>query len=341
MQEWIVSQDERGQRLDKYLRRRLPQAPSSFIYRMLRKKNITMHSHKASGSETVNTGDRVALFLSDETIGKFSGESQGTEVRNDTAEYEKAYRELRPLMGKDPVLYEDRHVVLVRKPAGVLSQKAQPGDVSVNEWLVGYLLQRKKDPVSADSLSFYTPSVCSRLDRNTGGILLCAASLQGSRELTALLRDRRMGKFYRAVVLGKTGPEGVIEGYLTKDGNNRSRMGTKASEGAKWSRTLYRTLQSGPHCSLVELKLETGRTHELRAHLSGFGHPIIGDPKYGDMEANRAAHRLARFQGQLLWCTRVEFPQAGEDGGAPELNGLYGKRFVCAPPDFYESLVRR
>ena len=144
MREYLVSRDERGQRLDKYLKRRLPQAPSSFIYKMLRKKNITLQGKKADGSEKVEEGDRVVLFLSDETIEKFSAPSADKEQSQDTVEEERAYRELSTLLGRNPVLYEDEDILIVTKPAGVLSQKAAPGDLSMNEWLRGYLHQKKE-----------------------------------------------------------------------------------------------------------------------------------------------------------------------------------------------------
>ena len=222
MREYLVSRDERGQRLDKYLKRRLPQAPSSFIYKMLRKKNITLQGKKADGSEKVEEGDRVVLFLSDETIEKFSAPTASKEQSQDTVEEERAYRELSRLLGRNPVLYEDEDILIVTKPAGVLSQKAAPGDLSMNEWLRGYLHQKKekKDSDRQASGSGFRPSVCNRLDRNTGGILLCAKSLQGSRDLSEVIRERKIRKTYRMVVHGRLTCGGVIEGDLIKDLDN-------------------------------------------------------------------------------------------------------------------------
>ena len=139
MQEILVRQEESGQRLDKYLRRRLPLAPSSFIYKMLRKKNITLRGKKADGSEKVETGDSIKLFLSDETIAGFCTKQDDAAAEREAQEIDKAYRKLQPLLGPSPVLYEDEHILLVRKPSGVLSQKADAGDLSMNEWLRGYL----------------------------------------------------------------------------------------------------------------------------------------------------------------------------------------------------------
>ena len=218
MREWTVRREEKEQRFNKYLQRKLPGAPSSFLYKMLRKKNITLNGKKASGSELLQEGDLVTLFLSDETIGKFGGTGSGTFLKEDTApehdgtsEFERAYRQLRGRIGEEGILYEDDHLLAVRKPVGILSQKASDSDVSMNEWLVGYLLE--KGAVNVQSLKAFRPSVCNRLDRNTGGILICSKSLAGARKAGELLRNRTLHKYYRAVVLGTVSKGGRIEGF--------------------------------------------------------------------------------------------------------------------------------
>ena len=239
MREYLVSRDERGQRLDKYLKRRLPGAPSSFIYKMLRKKNITLRGKKADGSEKVEEGDPVVLYLSDETIEKFSDRGSSSGQQKDADEDERAFRRLQPLLGQNPVLYEDEDVMIVIKPAGVLSQKSAPGDLSMNEWLRGYLGQKRKgsDHDRLDTASGFRPSVCNRLDRNTGGILLCAKSLQGSRELSAAIRGRMIRKTYRMVVHGRLTSAGTIEGDLIKDRNSNTVRAVTAWDTAKDSQT--------------------------------------------------------------------------------------------------------
>ena len=239
MREYLVSRDERGQRLDKYLKRRLPGAPSSFIYKMLRKKNITLRGKKADGSEKVEEGDPVVLYLSDETIEKFSDRGSSSGQQKDADEDERAFRRLQPLLGQNPVLYEDEDVLIVIKPAGVLSQKSAPGDLSMNEWLRGYLGQKRKgsDLGRLDTASGFRPSVCNRLDRNTGGILLCAKSLQGSRELSTAIRGRMIRKTYRMVVHGRLTSAGTIEGDLIKDRNSNTVRAVTAGNTAKDSQT--------------------------------------------------------------------------------------------------------
>lgn len=328
MQELTVSREESGQRLDKYLRRRLPQASSSFLYKMLRKKNITLRGKKADGSERVEEGDAVVLFLSDETIRKFSGEDQGAVQEQTGQEMLRAYRKLQPLMGGQPVLYEDHDILILRKPAGVLSQKAAPSDVSVNEWLRGYL------QTTGEISGVYQPSVCNRLDRNTGGILLCAKTLPGSRALTRMIRDRSIRKTYRMVVVGQLREAGRIEGELVKDrGRNRVYVADRSRQNAPrhYAVTVYRPVQIGTNATLVEADLITGRSHQLRVHMASIGHPIIGDLKYGGPKTERRG-------GQLLWCSGIAFPEASEDPQVQEiLAPVAGRVFSSPPPGWWEK----
>ena len=333
MREYVVSRDERGQRLDKYLKRRLPQAPSSFIYKMLRKKNITLRGKKADGSEKIEEGDSVIFYLSDETIEKFSDPVSSSGRKTDAGEDERAFRQLQPLLGSSPVLYEDEDILIVIKPAGILSQKAAPDDLSMNEWLRGYLGQKKTNSVSAvtNAASGFRPSVCNRLDRNTGGILLCAKSLQGSRDLSAAIRDRLIRKTYRMVVHGKLTSAGIIDKDLVKDRQSnqvsavdpavsnapsgqaglaffsenqilrtkngtvlkvRGKKGDKHELVSRHAVTVYRPVLSGNRASLVEADLITGRSHQLRVHMASIGHPILFDPRYGSRELDRPMYRL-------------------------------------------------
>ena len=168
MRKLTVNGKEEGQRLDKYLKRKLPQAPMSFFYKMLRKKNITLNGKKADGRETVQAGDLVTLFLADETIAKFRGETVSAREREDQI---RAVIDASDRIRGVTVLYEDDNVLVCTKPFGVLSQKAGPEDLSMNEWLAGHLLKKSKDPAALlDSFREFRPSVCNRLDRNTMGL---------------------------------------------------------------------------------------------------------------------------------------------------------------------------
>lgn len=335
MKEYIIDRNSAGQRLDKFCRRTLSFAPPSFSYKMLRKKNIKLNGRKASGNELLQEGDKVTFYLSDETFEKFH-RGPDTSVP-DLSEYERAYREL-----SLKILYGDDDVLFVCKGAGVLSQKAEPGDISANEWVVGYALRKWKaqeklsDRDCARRIRAFRPSVCNRLDRNTGGILICALSLQGSRVMTELLRDRTIRKFYCMVVKGRVLEKGSAGGWLIKDGRTNKvtlyRSREAAPAGAKEIRTEYRPLRYSERAdlTLVEAELITGKTHQLRAHMASVGHPILGDDKYGDRKLNRKF----RVHGQLLFCHRVELPK---DTGV--LTGLSGKVVTARLPEIFNKVL--
>lgn len=334
MREYRIDTGSSGQRLDKFCRRILSFAPSSFTYKMLRKKNIKLNGKKAAGNELLKKGDTVTFFLSDETFDKFHLGVQ--EDAPDFFEYERAYRMLSP-----EILYEDGDVLFVVKPAGVLSQKAKPEDVSVNEWVVGYMIRRWRESGLTDGecalrVRGFRPSVCNRLDRNTGGILICALSLQGSRVMTGLLRDRSLHKYYRMIVKGQVSERGSAGGFLYKDKKtNRVTLYSargKAPEDVKEIRTDYVPVRYNEKrgLTLVEAELVTGKTHQLRAHMAFIGHPIIGDDKYGDRTLNR---RLG-VHGQLLFCCRIKMPQ---DTGM--LTGLSGKVISARVPDYFDKVM--
>ena len=358
MQEYVIAENEKGQRLDKYVRRILPQAPSSFVYKMMRKKNITLNGHKAEGKEVPAQGDCVKFFLSDETFQKMGGvlneQGLGTlqkEKENGLGpgeksasgrllEAEKAYRLLAGRYPSLQLVYEDENIAAAYKPSGILSQKAEPLDVSLNEWFLGVLAAR--GDVTESSLRRFVPSVQNRLDRNTEGLVLLAKTLPGSHLLTMLQREHRLKKFYRMIVLGRVERAGVMEGYLVKDSSsNTVRVYDRKQEGAVYTKTEYRPVSFGKlsmrtgseDVTLVEAQLITGKTHQLRAHFARMGHPILGDPKYGSREANESARRLG-VRTQLLLCQRVEFPEL-----LPEFPSLSGMVISCREPSMYGKVM--
>ena len=320
MREVTIGPNEGGQRFDKYLKKYLKEAGSGFLYKMLRKKNITLNGHKADGSEKLNAGDRVCFFLAEETIEKF----RGTASPVSTARKEELL--------SIPVLYEDSQVLLVDKPAGLLTQKAQAQDYSLNEWLTDYLLAGGK--LKEEELSTFRPSVCNRLDRNTSGLVICGKTLAGSQKMSELIRDRNLHKFYRLFVAGKPPAEGLAESWLLREENsNQVRIYEKkpADSRAVPVRTGWRLLEAYEDCSCLEVELFTGKTHQIRAQMAALGFPLIGDVRYGNEAVNRH-FRKAGVRSQLLHACRLEFPP---------LDGLFSglsERSVVAPEP--ESFLR-
>lgn len=375
-----IADNHAGQRLDKFLGKYLTEAPVSFFYKMLRKKNITLNGKKAEGRELLQRGDQVTLWLSEETILKFGGylpeQKQGAARSSnqgkgaapagnsciDTALYQRAFRRLRGI----GVLYEDAHVLILNKPAGVLTQQAKAGDLSLNEWMIGYLLE--SGALEAEELRLFRPSVCNRLDRNTSGLVLCGKSLAGSQALSELIRSRAVRKFYRTVCVGtfspavpeklsKTGGDEPqkqspvqIHAYLQKDTKTNQVRVREQGPGERidtaylpltgymlQSEGLGRDIKDFAHSLLfteLEVELITGKTHQIRAHLASIGHPLIGDGKYGDAKVNQLLKQRFGLSWQLLHAQRLEFPPL--EGALAALSG----RQIQAPlPELYKKIL--
>ncbi len=338
MQQFKIEANQAGQRFDKFLHKYLPNAGTSFLYKMLRKKNITLNGKKADGKEILETGDEIRFFFADETFEKFSGRTITSSNASNTSakiikqpntkEYEKAYK----YFSKEniSILYEDKNVLILNKPAGLLTQKAQNGDVSLNEWMIGYLLYAKK--ITATELSLFKPSVCNRLDRNTSGIVLCGISLKGSQILSELIRNRNIKKFYRTICKGVLTDKVTLTGSLQKDEKTNKVVISKEGNDI---RTSYEPIQQLKHnTTYMEVNLITGKTHQIRAHLASIGHPLMGDKKYGNEAFNKQSEKHYGLKNQLLHAYRLEFP---------ELNGEFeplSKQIIIAPlPQQFKQIL--
>lgn len=299
MREFVITELEAKQRFDKYLLKLLKKAGKGYIYKMLRKRSITLNGKKAEGSAMLNQGDIVRLFMKDETIEEFMGNNpiDAPEV----SRYKNAYDRLKKLI---EVVYEDKNVLIVNKPAGVLAQKAEPRDISCNEWLIGYLLDNKC--ILPEQLRTFKPSVCNRLDKNTSGLLICGKTLLGTQQMSELIRERRIKKFYRTFVKGNFKEKMHINGYLTRNRTNNkvfiSEIELPDSEAIE---TKFCPIKATDKYSYVEVELITGKHHQIRAHVASIGHPILGDLKYGDPDFNK----ITRVKHQFLHSYRLEFPK--------------------------------
>ena len=312
-------------------------------------------------------GDEVKLFFSEETVAKFSGRlvgnaadekgrgrkandrdtgagavsssASGSSASGLAAVCLRAYHTLQGI----EVVYEDENVLILSKPAGVLTQKAETKDISLNEWMIGYLL--KEGAVSQEELQTFRPSVCNRLDRNTSGLVLCGKSLAGSQELSRMIRERAVRKFYRTFAAGRIDHASRIEGYLVKDERtNKVTVSKKDYQAADASyiQTAYTPLEflvpSGVGASrgytYLEVELITGKPHQIRAHLAGTGHPLLGDYKYGNRTDNDLYGKKYHITSQMLHAYRLEFP---EMKGA--LEALSGRIIIAPLPETFVTIL--
>ena len=322
MQERIVSANEAGQRLDKLLAKYMKLAPQSFFYKMLRKKNITLNGKKAVGAEKVKTGDVIRLFLSDETIDKFTEQTSRQSIRLPGASI------------KPDSVYEDKHILLLNKPVGMLSQKAKDTDVSAVEYLISYLLESGQ--VSEEELRTFHPAVCNRLDRNTSGLLAAGKSLAGLQELSRFFKERSIEKYYLCLVSGMVNAEQTVDGWLLKDEKtNKVRIEREETPGSTRIETAYHPLKYTKEVSLLEVHLITGKTHQIRAHLASQGHPIIGDYKYGNRTVNAYYRDRFGLKSQLLHAYRVVMPHT-----QGVLSYLSGRTFTAEPPILFQKICK-
>ena len=369
MRKFIVKPQEAGMKLDRYLFRILDQAPKGFVYKMLRKKNIVLNDQKADGHESLQEGDQVRIYFSEETFGKFSswdsraeggvclqregGKGQrtayaggrkdldsvpapgeGGDSPGNSGAAEKTGGERKIVAGNTgrknsgagipnapmpEILYEDEDILVLSKPAGMLSQKACAGDYSANDFVIDYMLESGQ--LCEKDLVTFRPSICNRLDRNTSGLLIAGKTTRGLQRINEQLRGRSVQKFYHCLVLGEITEKGDRESYLWKDAKT-NRVSVSAdpedlrAEGSRSGgetavsriETAWKPLEAKNGATYLEVHLITGKTHQIRAQLAAEGHPILGDPKYGDREANRKLRREFGMDVQLLHACRMEFP---------------------------------
>lgn len=339
MIEIIIPAADARQRVDKYIVRLLPGAGKSLIYKQIRKKNITLNSKKMTGSEILSDGDKLQFFFSDETFNKF----KNTEAVADDAEYlitvaKKAYDTIKNV----EVIYEDDNIICINKPVNTLSQRADDNELSLNEWLLGYLISTGN--ISSESIKTFKPSVLNRLDRNTTGMVIGSKTFLGANVISELLRDRTVNKYYLTVVKGRFLNDGIYQAYHYKDdASNKVTIADSVDKlpdspkvsSIKTGIRLVKKLSDNMYgdLSVLEIDLITGKSHQIRAHLAHLGYPVLGDIKYGDKKLNERLRKNG-ISTQMLHSYKMQMPSEMPEA----MSMLKDKTIVCNPPQFWRRI---
>ncbi len=319
MREINITENEMSQRIDKFLLKYLNKAPKSFVFKMLRKKNIKVNDQKVAENYILQKGDKINLYLAEETIALFKEEQ---------AEIEFA----KPI----DIVYEDDNILVINKPAGVLSQSntADTKDDMVKR--VSYYLSKGDNFKENIDLGF-KPSISNRLDINTSGIIICGKNQTAVSGINNAIRDRKVDKFYYVLVKGNVTTSKTLYGYHTKDAetnmviieNHKPNYGDFTEVITK-----YEPVETNGEYSLLKVTLVTGKSHQIRAHLQSEGLYVVGDKKYGDTDTNAYFRRNFGVSNQLLHAISLSI-----DGMQDNLSYLNGKTFDAPIPNKFSSVI--
>ena len=318
MKEFTISKNDAGQRLDRFVAKAVPLLPASLLQKYIRLKRIKVNGKGSVRDARLQQGDILQLYINDEFF--------------EAPKQDNAY--LTVAVPKLNIVYEDENIILVDKKPG---QAVHPHDgAEYGKTLIDHIqayLYAKREWRPREENSF-TPALCNRIDRNTGGIVIAAKNAESLRILNQKIKDRELDKRYLCIVHGTPKPkEGTLKGYLFKDAaKNRVYVTKESQKGSKTCITNYKTLQSKDGLSLVECELITGRTHQIRAQMAFAGHPLLGDGKYGKLDKRYDRTYQALYSYKLLFDFKT-------DGGI--LQYLHGKEFCVERVDFAEEYFKK
>ena len=319
MVDFKITENEAGQRLDRFLRKYMKRAPLSMIYKTIR-KDVKVNGKRAHEDTILQEGDQLSLYIPEEKLNDLTRQQTHRRVK----------RQFR-------IAYEDENLLIVEKPSGLLTHgdSREKKNTLANQ-VCGYLQEKGEfDPSKEKS---FVPSPVNRLDRNTSGLLLCGKSLLGTQKLTGLIRNRQIHKYYRLFLLGEVKEKQILNGYLLKDTKkNQVKILTKPAEGADEIKTGIEPLAclELPGIGTVtyaQAELFTGKTHQIRAHFAWAGHPLLGDPKYGNEAVNRTLKQTYGIGRQLLHAWQIRQKDAAS--GILPTGGI-----TCPLPEDFQKLL--
>lgn len=314
MKEIKITENEAQQRLDRFLRKYLPDYTLGDIYKLFRNKRVKVNNKREKENYMLQLDDILQLYIS---------EPVKTEIKASVAA-------AKPI----DIVYEDENLLLINKPFGLLTHADSPGD---NDTLIDRALFYISKQEGYTPSPTFTPSTCNRLDRNTGGIVIVAKNYKALKSANKLVRERGIQKLYLCVVKGVISEAGEVENFLLKDeASNKVEILEENEEGAKGVHTKYKPLSTNNEYTMMEVELITGRPHQIRAHFASIGHPIVGDVKYGDKNINKIFFDKFNLKHQFLFAYKLVFKEA-EEG----LEYLKGRSFTSELPASFEKIIQQ
>lgn len=316
----VITKNDANQRIDKYLKKLLVNAPSNFIYKMFRKKDIKVNGKKVNEKYILKNNDVVEMFLYEDKFKEFT-------ATKDIYNVKKTFK----------VLYEDNHVLIVYKPAGLLVHEDKNESVNtLTNQVLSYLANKSELDLSRENT--FMPGPVHRLDRNTSGIVIFGKTLAALQVLNEMIKQRHcIEKSYLTICKGKVNQKRNLKGYIVKlDDQAQVKLVSKDYPGALTMETIVKPVKYNNDYSKVEVTLITGRMHQIRVHLSSIDHPIIGDRKYGDFELNKFVKKEFGLNHQLLHAYKIRFVKS-----FGILAYLQDKEIVCPVPKLFEKIENR
>ena len=316
MKEFVVNANDAGQRLDKFVRKALPQLPLSIIYKALRQKDVKINGKRGKNDDRLNEGDIVRVYVKDDF---FTDQVPAAKV-------------IKQVTVDLDIVYEDENILLINKPAGLPVHEVDGGKkATLIDQITAYLIQKGEYDPEAENT--FAPALCNRIDQNTAGIVIAAKNAPTLRIMNEKIKLREITKKYLCVTEGfPPQKEGKLENFIEKDSDNNrvSVYNRRRSEASLTAITLYKVFEKKDTIALVEAELITGRTHQIRAQFAHNGFPLVGDMKYG-----RHDRATVKYKHQALYSYKLTFDF---DTDADRLNYLKGRTFTVKHIPFLEEL---
>ncbi len=319
MKKFVISENENGITLEKYLKKVLNNAPLSFIYKTLRKKDVRVNNHWQDGKYVLSKGDEVSIYISEEQYESFN-KPLGLKANNQIESW---------------IIYEDKNILLINKPRNILVQADASNDKALDQMVVEYLMFKGEyDPLNNQG---FKPGPAHRIDRNTSGIVIFGKNRDTLAYLAILMQNHdKIEKHYLSLVVGEIKEDGVIEAPLRKNFSTKKVVVCPEKDGGKPAKTMYHVVENLPGFTLLELVLKTGRTHQIRVHMSYIRHHVVGDSKYGDFKINNKMEKEYGFKNQFLHANEIIFGTLDKP-----LQYLSNKKFLADMPEEFNDLIAK